>query len=183
VSTAERKPLRRHIDRSIMTTGDVAALFRVAPRTIAKWFDKGHLKGWRIPGSQDRRFRRADVLSFGIEHGMLLPERDVCVTVGFIESHLKTLKYHLGSKIVLRDEYLIASVVEQIKMGAFAVVLDTGMGTDKATTWLDAIPKVGRHHVLCFGACNVPEMPGVEQLGRASLDAVAARIAALAPAR
>jgi excisionase family DNA binding protein len=39
----------------IFTTGEVARICVVAPRTVSKWFDTGHLKGYRLPGSQDRR--------------------------------------------------------------------------------------------------------------------------------
>ncbi len=41
--------------RQIYTIGQVAKMCRVAPRTVSKWFDSGRLKGYRIPGSQDRR--------------------------------------------------------------------------------------------------------------------------------
>jgi len=39
----------------ILTTGDVARICKVAPRTVTKWFDTGQLLGYRIPGSKDRR--------------------------------------------------------------------------------------------------------------------------------
>ena len=39
----------------VLTTGQVAKICSVAPRTVSKWFDSGQLKGYRIPGSQDRR--------------------------------------------------------------------------------------------------------------------------------
>ena len=39
----------------VFTTGQVAKICKVAPRTVSKWFDSGRLKGYRIPGSQDRR--------------------------------------------------------------------------------------------------------------------------------
>jgi excisionase family DNA binding protein len=42
----------------VFTTGQVAKICKVAPRTVSKWFDSGRLKGYRIPGSQDRRIPR-----------------------------------------------------------------------------------------------------------------------------
>ena len=36
----------------VFTTGQVAKICKVAPRTVSKWFDSGRLKGYRIPGSQ-----------------------------------------------------------------------------------------------------------------------------------
>jgi PleD family two-component response regulator len=44
----------------------------VAPRTVSKWFDSGRLKGYRIPGSQDRRIPREYLIRFLKEHGMPL---------------------------------------------------------------------------------------------------------------
>jgi two-component system response regulator RpaA len=40
---------------NVFSTGDVAQICNVAPRTVCIWFDKGLLKGYRIPGSKDRR--------------------------------------------------------------------------------------------------------------------------------
>jgi len=39
----------------VLTTGEVASICKVAPRTVTKWFDSGQLRGYRIPGSKDRR--------------------------------------------------------------------------------------------------------------------------------
>src|SRR5205823_90621 len=44
--------------KTIFTTGQVAKICKVAPRTVSKWFDSGRLRGYRIPGSQDRRIPR-----------------------------------------------------------------------------------------------------------------------------
>ena len=32
--------------RNVLTTGDVARICSVAPRTVSKWFDMGLLKGY-----------------------------------------------------------------------------------------------------------------------------------------
>jgi len=53
----------------IYTTGQAAKICHVAPRTISKWFDNGRLKGYRIPGSQDRRIPQKNLIKFLIEHG------------------------------------------------------------------------------------------------------------------
>ena len=54
----------------VFTTGQVAKICKVAPRTVSKWFDSGRLKGYRIPGSQDRRIPREYLIKFLREHGM-----------------------------------------------------------------------------------------------------------------
>lgn len=58
----------------IYTSGQVAKICKVAPRTVTKWFDSGRLKGYRIPGSQDRRIPREYLIKFIKEHGMPMPE-------------------------------------------------------------------------------------------------------------
>ncbi len=50
--------------KNVLTTGDVARICNVAPRTVSKWFDSGQLKGYRIPGSKDRRIPLSELLRF-----------------------------------------------------------------------------------------------------------------------
>lgn len=52
------------------TIGEVAKLCGVAPRTAAKWFDSGRLRGWRIPGSTDRRVGLEALRDFAAGHGI-----------------------------------------------------------------------------------------------------------------
>jgi excisionase family DNA binding protein len=56
----------------VFTTGQVAKICQVAPRTVSKWFDSGKLKGYRIPGSQDRRIPRDHLIRFLKDNGMPL---------------------------------------------------------------------------------------------------------------
>lgn len=58
--------------KKVFTTGQVAKICKVAPRTVSKWFDSGRLRGYRIPGSQDRRIPREHLIKFLKEHGMPL---------------------------------------------------------------------------------------------------------------
>jgi len=50
--------------KNVLTTGDVARICNVAPRTVSKWFDSGQLKGYRIPGSKDRRIPLTELIRF-----------------------------------------------------------------------------------------------------------------------
>ena len=54
----------------IFTTGQAAKICRVSPRTITGWFDSGRLRGYRIPGNQERRIPREYLIKFLKEHGM-----------------------------------------------------------------------------------------------------------------
>ena len=57
----------------ILTTGQVARLCKVTPRLVSKWFDSGKLKGYRIPGSQDRRIPSENLVQFLKENDMKIP--------------------------------------------------------------------------------------------------------------
>ena len=52
---AERLP-------AILSPGEVADVFGVDPKTVARWAKLGHLPSFRTPGGH-RRFRRDDVLA------------------------------------------------------------------------------------------------------------------------
>jgi excisionase family DNA binding protein len=58
--------------KDVLTTGEVAKICNVAPRTVSKWFDSGTLTGYRIPGSKDRRIPLSQLIKFMKHHGMPL---------------------------------------------------------------------------------------------------------------
>ena len=62
-------------EKDVMTTGEVAKICNVASRTVSKWFDSGQLRGYRIPGSKDRRIPVANLIKF------MKANRDMQVTV------------------------------------------------------------------------------------------------------
>jgi len=58
--------------KEVLTTGEVAKICHVAPRTVSKWFDTGKLRGYRIPGSRDRRIPLNQLVQFMRAHGIPL---------------------------------------------------------------------------------------------------------------
>ncbi len=58
--------------KDILTTGEVARICNVAPRTVSKWFDSGQLRGYRIPGSKDRRIPLNSLIRFMKAHSIPL---------------------------------------------------------------------------------------------------------------
>src|SRR4051794_26725586 len=67
--------LRRRIrmssfEKDVLTTGEVAKICNVASRTVSKWFDSGQLRGYRIPGSKDRRIPVTNLRKFMKNHGI-----------------------------------------------------------------------------------------------------------------
>ncbi len=70
--------------KKVFTTGEIARRLQVAPRTVAKWFDSGELKGYRIPGGTDRRVPRDHLIRFLKDHDMPLGDLET-------EAHRKVL--------------------------------------------------------------------------------------------
>jgi excisionase family DNA binding protein len=59
-------------NKEVLTTGEVARICKVAPRTVTKWFDSGQLRGYRIPGSKDRRIPVTQLIRFMRQNNMPL---------------------------------------------------------------------------------------------------------------
>ena len=94
----------------VFTTGQVAKICKVAPRTVSKWFDTGRLKGYRIPGSQDRRIPRDCLIKFLKEHNMPLGELED-------ETKAKVL-------MVAQDQVLIENIKRELSSDkAFSVAV------------------------------------------------------------
>jgi excisionase family DNA binding protein len=66
--------------KEVFTTGEVARLCGVAPRTVSKWFDAGQLRGYKIPGSRDRRIPRDSLVRFMRAYGIPLRGLDGAMT-------------------------------------------------------------------------------------------------------
>ena len=88
--------------KNVLTTGDVAKICHVAPRTVSKWFDSGQLKGYRIPGSKDRRIPVSELIRFMKVHNMptaVLPVGKIRVLVADTdEQQARTLAETLQEK-------------------------------------------------------------------------------------
>ncbi len=48
--------------KQVFTTGEAARISRLSLQTIIRYFDNGRLKGFRVPGSSDRRILRSDLV-------------------------------------------------------------------------------------------------------------------------
>lgn len=59
--------------KEIYTTGEVAKICKVAPRTVSKWFDAGKLKGYKLPGAGDRRIQKDNLINFLTEYKFPIP--------------------------------------------------------------------------------------------------------------
>lgn len=69
-ATIEHAKALAPVPMRVFKIGEVAKICKVAPRSVSKWFDSGKLKGYRIPGSQDRRIPYEYLVAFLKQYGM-----------------------------------------------------------------------------------------------------------------
>ena len=126
--------------KKVFTTGQVAKICKVAPRTVSKWFDSGRLRGYRIPGSQDRRIPREHLLRFLKEHGMPLGDLEAEVyhkilVVGADAPLLGTLRDNLRESDDFRIETAASGFEAGIRAESFhpdCIVIDLAVGRIEA---------------------------------------------------
>lgn len=127
--------------RDVFTTGQAAALARVAPRTISKWFDSGRLKGYRLAGSKDRRIPRQALIDFFLANGMpqaqelIAEDRVTILTVG-LEPRLKDALTSPNSDRIAfvhtDDPFQAGLSIGKLAYPPRLVVMDSDIGFDYA---------------------------------------------------
>lgn len=69
-----KNPPPEYLTPFAYTTGQVAKICQVAPRTVSKWVDGGLMRGYRVPGDgKDRRVSEPDLIAFMTAHEIPLP--------------------------------------------------------------------------------------------------------------
>ena len=56
--------LSEFIEKDVFTTGEAARICNVSQQTIIRCFDRGRLRGFRVPGSRFRRIPRGSLIEF-----------------------------------------------------------------------------------------------------------------------
>jgi PleD family two-component response regulator len=127
------------VEAPVYTTGDVARICQVAPRTVSKWFDTGRLKGYRIPGSLDRRIPRDSLIEFMRSHGMPLGELGVVQGGNVLIIGMAAAERDAVEKLLTASGMTTASALNVFEAGAMAmehrpqcVVIDASIGTEEA---------------------------------------------------
>ena len=124
----------------VFTTGQVAKICKVAPRTVSKWFDSGRLKGYRIPGSQDRRIPREYLIKFLKEHGMPLGDlEDEAMAKVLIVAQDQVLIENLKRELPLDRSFKVAVAASGFDAGIQAesfhpdcIIVDFSIGRTEA---------------------------------------------------
>jgi excisionase family DNA binding protein len=125
--------------KTIFTTGQVAKICKVAPRTVSKWFDSGRLRGYRIPGSQDRRIPREHLIRFLKEHGMPLGELEDEAMGKILLVGAEPSVHSSLDNVMANDDFKIEGAASGFEAGIQAeslhpdcVVVDFIMGRDES---------------------------------------------------
>lgn len=128
----------------VFTTGQVAKMCKVAPRTVNRWFDSGRLKGYRIPRlslqNQHRRVPRDYLIRFLKEHGMPLGElEDEVVAKVLIVAQDQTMVENLKRELQPERSFKVMVASSGFEAGIMtesfhpdALVVDLSIGRTEA---------------------------------------------------
>jgi two-component system, OmpR family, response regulator RpaA len=126
--------------KKVFTTGQVAKICKVAPRTVSKWFDSGRLRGYRIPGSQDRRIPREHLIRFLKEHQMPLGELEEegwhkILIIGAEQMFIERIRELLAEDDDYKYEMAPSGFEAGIQAESFhpdTIIIDMAMGRSEA---------------------------------------------------
>ena len=106
--------------KDVLTTGEVAKICSVAPRTVSKWFDSGRLRGYRIPGSKDRRIPLQQLVRFMRAHGIPLNGLDTGITRVLIAEGNRDITELLAGALAREAGYEVRVTHSAFEAGATA---------------------------------------------------------------
>ena len=106
--------------KNVLTTGDVARICNVAPRTVSKWFDSGQLKGYRIPGSKDRRIPVNELVRFMKINNMPLKGLATGKTRVLVVDSNRNVAQDLAQQLKTKGDYDMQVVHSNFETGLVA---------------------------------------------------------------
>lgn len=106
--------------KDVLTTGEVARICNVAPRTVSKWFDSGQLRGYRIPGSRDRRIPLQQLIRFMKAHGIPLNGLDAGQTRVLIVDNDEHILHTLRQRLTDEFHYEVRTAGTAFESGVAA---------------------------------------------------------------
>lgn len=106
--------------KNVLTTGDVAKICNVAPRTVSKWFDTGQLKGYRIPGSKDRRIPVNELVRFMKANNMPTPTLPVGKIRILIVNSNESAASALADTLQTKADYEVQTASSGFETGTIA---------------------------------------------------------------
>lgn len=146
--------------KTVLTTGEVARICNVAPRTVSKWFDAGHLRGYRIPGSKDRRIPVEHLVRFMQAHGIPLNGLDNgCKRVLVLDAD-RTLCEAIRTTLTENGGYEVTTAASAIEAGAAAQEIQPHVLIVDVTL-PDVSPKTIARFIRSFGTAQSTYLIGV----------------------
>lgn len=113
--------------KNVLTTGQVAKICNVAPRTVSKWFDSGQLKGYRIPGSKDRRIPTQALIRFMKAHGIPLDKLETGHTRLLVIDDEPDLTQLLQDALAEVNGYTVRTAASIFEAGALTEAFRPGV--------------------------------------------------------
>ncbi|MEZ6140278.1 MAG: response regulator [Zavarzinella sp.] len=162
--------------KKVFTTGQVAKICKVAPRTVSKWFDSGRLRGYRIPGSQDRRIPREQLIRFLKDHGMPLGELEdeewhKLLVIGADRLFIERLKEILPEDEDYKYEFAQSGFEAGILAESFhpdSIIIDLALGRSEAiqiTTNLRKNPNYETTVIIGMASEDEPNPEKLQEYG------------------
>lgn len=149
----------------VFTTGQIARMVKVAPRTVTKWIDSGLLKGFRIPGGADRRVPRESLLQFFKMHGIPCPpelKQAPVLIVGFNDrgqnDAMRSLVTAAGRPSMITDNLFEAGVLIA-EHHPDVLILDRAVGPKNLCASVGQAAVLHNPHARCVLVCTEDEEP------------------------
>ncbi len=171
----------------VFTTGQIAQITNVAPRTVTKWIDGKKIKGHRLPGSTDRRVYQSDLITFMVENELSLDNLKTFLQVrGCSMSGLEQCAVFVGFDLHSQDRFreTIADHDMHFTRGVFdaavlilkhvppLIVVDVSNGMCEATTLAKSVRSHDGHERTTLIAVGGEDGLGTLELTLAGYDAV-----------
>lgn len=159
----------------VFTTGQVAEICQVAPRTVSKWFDSGRLRGYRIPGSRDRRIPRESLMTFLKDNGLPLGKLQETSTLRVLVISSDRAMLQSISAPLQREGFDLRMASSAFEAGSLAmqfkpqaVIVDSSLGSETLANM--ALLLKSDPHNECFLAGVFPRDAELPQPVAALLD-------------
>ncbi len=143
--------------KTVLTTGEVAKICNVAPRTVSKWFDAGHLRGYRIPGSKDRRIPLEHLVRFMRAHGIPLNGVDRGCTRVLVFDADPAIREAIRTSLTEENGFEVATAATALEAGAAAhdlqphvVIADVALPDAAPRTITRFVHSLSTPHMTCL---------------------------------
>lgn len=163
-----------------LTTGQAAALCGVHLKTVKRWIERGHLKSFQLPNSQNHRILVEDFVAFLNAHNMPVPEKLLSAPkppilvvdddTAMANSIRRLLRIHGHETVIAHDSFSAGMLLESHKPKLMTLDLDMpGVGTETGGTsvlrMIRSQPNLKHTKVVVISALSAEELAKAKSLG------------------